>query len=290
MTEALQIIVGAIVVAGTLALTGEGFAILYKTTGVLSIAQGAFMVLGAFLYTTFQPRITWLGAAIAVILVMLILGAASYVIVFRRLVGAPLFVISIATIGVSGVIVAASQLIWGTGVRTLSSPLNKRSITLLHNVAISGVALTVLSLALVVGIGVEVFSRRSRVGFRMRAVAEDPSAAVYLGVNVQLVSMGAWAVSAATAGLAGVLYSFVSQLNPSTLPEVALVAFPAVLLGGLDSVGGALVGALIIGVIEQIVTVFYAEQAADPMAYIAMLILMFFFPTGIFGRSEVSRL
>jgi branched-chain amino acid transport system permease protein len=290
MTASLQILLGGLALGGVIGLLGEGFGILYKTTGVLSIAQGAFMLLGALFYLSIQTPAGWILALLGSFLAVGALGAASYLLLFRRLTGMPPFVVSIATVALSGVLVTAAQLAWGSNVFILHSPLVNYRLRVAHHVSVSGIDLLVVALALLIGIGAEIATRGTRFGLRARSVAEDPFAAVYLGVKVERIASYAWAAAAACAALGGSLYALGSQLDPGTLPNLALIAFPAVLLGGLDSVGGALVGGFAIGFLEQVVTYFGSISEAVPAAYLVMLALMFLMPTGLFGRLELRRL
>jgi len=157
------------------------------------------------------------------------------------------------------------------------------------DITVTRVTIFTVALAVVIIVLLVVGFRRTRIGLQMRAVADVPGLATYLGINVVKVSALAWALSAASAAAAGVAYSIGTQVNPSAIPSLGLLAFPAILLGGLDSVAGALVGGLVLALAESAGTTLWGGDWQDVVGYGILIAVLVVRPRGIFGRREVVR-
>lgn len=287
-----DVVVGTVVLASVYALVGIGIVILFRSTAVVNFAQGAFMVAGAYLFYWGMESLglSWPMALVLSMAAMALLGALFYVTMFRRLVGFDPFILVIATLGLGVVIQTVVAVIWGTSVRVMPGIFSLAPIDLPGNFRITRSALFGV-VAAVVLIGVlDLSLLRTRVGVRMRAVADRTLLASFVGVNVHLVSTSAWAISSVCAGVAGAAFALQHELNPLSINALGLAAFPAVLLGGMDSIRGALVGGLLMALIQNLVTTYIGGIWSDVSAYGVLLAILLLRPSGIFGSPAVARL
>jgi branched-chain amino acid transport system permease protein len=273
------------------ALIGVGFVVIFRATGVVSFAQGTFMMVGALLFgSCIRAGIGMVGALAIIGAVLLIIGGAVYWLVFARLVGAEAFIVSVATIGLGTLLEAVGLLIWGPGIINIPLLFSYRTHHIVGALAVNGEEIftfvfTVALFALIV-FGMQ----KTPLGLRMRAVANNPRLAALAGVNVVRMSLLSWAIAAATGGFAGVVYLLGTQPDPGTVYSLGLAAFPAILLGGLDSVPGALVGGILIGLLEASIATWVGGDWQDVVSYLVLLVVMLFRPQGLFGSSQISRL
>jgi branched-chain amino acid transport system permease protein len=275
-----------------LALIGIGFVLVFRATGVVSFAQGAFMVLGALIFGTISHDGGNLAVGLVVVCAgMPVIGALIYWLVFSRLVGAETFVTSVATVGLGILVEAVALLIWGPTTILVKAPFS--SLTSYHvwgQLHLTPLDLFTFIATAVVFAVILVGLHRSRAGLRMRAVASNTRLAAFNGVNVVRTSTLAWSLGAVTAGLAGVVYLLGTQPDPGSVFSLGLAAFPAILLGGLDSIAGSLVGGLLIGLGQAAIGVYLGGNWQDVVAYGALLVVLLVRPQGIFGDARVARL
>lgn len=302
MTDFLEAVVRGIGLGSVYALLALGFVIIYKSTGVISFAQPALMLSGAVVASYLVPALPF-GSATLTFFVALALGAmaaSGLALVVERtairpMIGKPVFAIAIITIGIDIAIRVVANGFIGLGARPIGNPWG------LDRFSVSGVDvqwrhLAMLLTTLVLVVALFWFFRYTRHGLAMRAAAFDQEAAMAQGINVGTVFALSWALAAALATVAGVFYSTVSGVDQQ-LWVVALAALPAIVLGGLDSLEGALVGGLAVGITESI-TATYAREVApwlgenvDRVApYALMLVVLLIRPHGLFGTPEVRRL
>jgi branched-chain amino acid transport system permease protein len=298
MTDFLQLLVAGLAMGARYALVALGFVVIYRATGVINFAQGAFVALGAYL--AYQFHVIWgVPFALAVVLAMLT-GAALAVgierAVLSHVVGRPAFAVIMITVGLLFVLDQVITAIWGYQNLNLGDPWG------LDTVTVGGVVIAVKDIwtvglaAVAVGAFTLVF-RYTGIGLSMQAVAMDQEAALARGVSVRFVVGLSWAIAAAVAALAGVtLAAGASGLNPA-MGYIALAAFPAMILGGLDSPIGAIIGGIVIGVTQTLTAGYqstYFPWAGDNfsavMPYVVMVVILMVRPTGLFGKKEVQRL
>lgn len=290
MSVIAQAVEGALVTGCVYGLVGAGFAILFRASKVLSFAQGGFMLLGAFVfYSLVRNGRPFLVALIVTVAVVAAASALLYLVVFARIAAREPFSTSVATIGLSGVLLAAVAVTYGTAPLTLPDVVSPRAYHVLSAVvptadlvavAMTGAAAAVLLLIL----------RRTPLGTRMRAVADNVSLASHLGISATRVATAAWALAGVTAALAGIAFSLRSSVDPAGVANIGLFAFPAIILGGLDSVGGAFLGGLLLGGIQQSVQLVASSSWVDLVSFAVMLGFLYFRPSGLFGRAEAVRL
>ncbi len=291
MQEFASILLNAITLGCTYGLIGLGFVIVFRSTGVISFAQGAFMMTGALLFATLINHSVPVWAALVITVAALAaLGTVTFVLVFGRLAGLESFVGAIATIGVGTLIEAIVLLIWGPSIITIKSIFSGGNHHLGGPFVISNIGIFTLAVTAVVFVLVILGLQKSPLGVRMRASADNPGLASYTGLHVVRLSSAAWAVAAATGALAGVVFLIGSQPDPETVYSLGLAAFPAILLGGIDSIGGCLVGGLLIALVQSAIATWWGGQYQDVAAYVALLLLLLVRPQGLFGRIDARRL
>jgi branched-chain amino acid transport system permease protein len=277
-------------------LLGLGFVIIYKGTRVVNFAQPSLMILGA-LFTSWFAVTQGLAFPLAVLLAVVLaalVGAVTERVAMRPMVGRPVFSATMVTVGVFIVLGVVANDMIGTNVRQIGDPWG------LDTVEVGGVVLfesdlaRVLVTALVV-VALLTFFKYARSGLAMRATALDQETSLAQGVKVGRMFGLSWALAGALAAIAGMFVGGTAGIT-STTQVIALKALPAIVLGGLDSVGGAVIGGLVIGLAESVTRTYQPEfapwlgQGFDSVVpYVVMLLVLLVRPYGMFGTREVER-
>jgi branched-chain amino acid transport system permease protein len=285
-------IVGSLVLGSLYALVSIGFVILYRSTGVINFAQGSFMVLGGFIFYSLvaTANLPWEFALLCTCAALGLSGAAVYVALLRRMVGAEPFVLVIASLGLSVVIETIIFMTWGPNTRTLPELVPVTPLVSIGNIKFSALDIITIAIAVVIIVALEVGLQHTRTGVRMRAVADGPLLASLMRVNVHVMSAIAWGIAAVCAGAAGAAYAMRTSLDPPGLQALGLVVFPAVLLGGLDSIRGALIGGLGLAIIQNAGILMFGGDWSDVVAYTVLLAVLLVRPRGLFGSRAIVRL
>ena len=295
MTELVQCLVRGLGDGSVYALLAFGFVIIFKSMGVISFAQPALMLSGAvlvsYLVTTLNFYLAIMLAAAAVAL--LAVGVERTVL--RPMIGKPVFVISIITLGVDIVIRVVVNAYIGLDVRQVGAPWGL-STTRLLGVEVQQRHLIMFVTTMVLVAILFAFFRYSRMGLAMRAVAFDQEVALAQGISVGFVFALSWAIAGALATVAGVFVSTGAGVDQQ-LWIIALKALPVIILGGLDSLGGAVIAGLAIGVVESLVATYGADIApwmggefSLVTPYLVMMVVLLVRPYGLFGTREVIRI
>ena len=297
MNDFLQFLVAGVAVGTLYALVALGFVIIYKATGIINFAQGALALVGAYL--TYNATHTWgLPFYAAVVFAVVACGLLGLLIertILSRMVGQPVFAVIMITIGLSIVIEQVIIMVWGGGTLPLADPWGLSTIRF-GEVTVAESDLARIVAAAVLLAGFFTFFRFSVLGVAMRATASDQEAALAQGISVRRIVGITWAVAAAIATTAGVLLASGGRGVEPSLGIIALVAFPAVILGGLDSPGGAVIGGIIIGVVE-VMTSGYSDRLPEFLGanfqrvtpYVVLVLILLIRPYGLFGTKEVQR-
>ena len=296
MTDFLQLVAAGLALGSRYALVALGFVVIYRATGVFNFAQGGLVALGAYVaWYGIDSGLPFVVAVAAAVLVCGVAGALVQPLLLRRLAGQPPFTLIMITLGLLFMIEQLIPTLWGYGTHDLGDPwgittVDAGGVTLavrdLWTIAIAGAALGAFF----------AFARLSRYGLAMRAVALDPEAAAAQGIPVGRVVAIAWAIAGMVAALAGVtLATGAAGVNPS-VSFIALAAFPAMILGGLDSPAGAVAGGLVIGVVQTLTAGYQPEHASwlgdgfhVVMPYVVMVVVLLVAPYGLLGTREVRR-
>jgi branched-chain amino acid transport system permease protein len=272
-----------------LALAALGFVLIYKATRVINFAQGEFLLVGAYMfYTAFVVmRLPLILAAVFGVLVAIALGIIVERFILRPLIGEHAISVIMVTIGLSSVLKALIQIFYGTSVREQPPILPTGSIRL-AGATVPLNRLIVIGIAAVVLFAFSAFFQRSRHGVAMRAVADDQQAALTMGISVKRVFSLAWVLAAVSALIAGVLLADLSAVEQG-IAAFGLIVFPVVILGGLDSVPGTVIGGLTIGLLKQYVSGYADPGLAEVIPYIVLVAILIVRPYGIFGETRIER-
>ncbi len=293
----LPSIVRGLGIGSTYALLAVGFVVIYRATEVVNFAQPALMILGAYFTSWF---VIGLGmpfpvGVIAAMIVMAGIGAVTERVAMRPLVGQPVFSAAMVTVGVFIVLTMVANRLIGPDILTVGDPWG------LERVEVGGFAFFQIDLAkIVISLGaisaVGVLLKRSRIGLAMRATSLDQETALAQGVNVGRMFSLAWAMSAGLAALAGMLIGTGAGGVEATTALVALKALPVIIVGGIDSIQGAVVAGLFIGVAESLTRTYQPEYAPwlganfDVIVpYLILIVGLMVRPYGLFGTPEVQR-
>jgi branched-chain amino acid transport system permease protein len=285
--QVFQVLISGIAQGCIYGLIALGFVLIYKATEAVSFAQGDLMMLGAFLGLAGLTALGWPFWIVvpSAILAMAIFGFALERAVIRPIIGQPAFSIVMLTIGIAYVARGAITMIpaIGTETHTLAVPYRNEVFSfggvvfaVEQMVVIGATALLCLLLYLV-------FSR-SKVGIAMQAASQNQLAAYYMGIPVKKLNGIVWGLAAAVAAIAGLLLAPITFVH-ANMGFIGLKAFPAAVVGGFGSLPGAIVGGLIIGVVEALAGFYLPEGFKDIAAYVVVLIMLMIKPNGLFGEN-----
>lgn len=296
MRDFLQFLLSGIAVGSIYALAALGFVLIYKSSRVINFAHGQFIAIGAFAtyaLATWAKLPFWLAALLA-ILATAFLGFAVEKIFLKRMVGQPIISVIMVTIGLASVLDGLMYLTpFGSGNFSYPPFLPPGGLSL-GGVNISYTQLLAIGFTAIFLLLFTWFFRRSTLGVSMRAVADDQMASMSVGVSVERVFALAWAVAGLTAAAAGIVVGTVSGLNQGGLIGIGLAVFPAVILGGLDSIPGAVVGGVTIGVLQQLAAGYLNQYVPGGgteyvLPFVVLLVMLWFKPYGLFGIEEIER-
>ena len=289
----MQLAVNIVVLASIYALICCGYVLIYRVSRVVSLAHGELMMLGAYgLYATaslFSGHP--LGALAAAALLAIVLGVAVYFLLMRHMTGEMVLAAVLTTIALGILLRGAIVLVWGAQEQHPLHVLGWRNVALPvgPSAKISAVGLTLVLATAAVYLGLWLFLRRTRWGIRMRAVGQNPLLAAQRGIGLHGIYALAWSLATFTGGLVGMLIASDSALDQGMV-VIGLKAFPAALVGGLDSLLGTLLGALIIATAEVLVIHYVNPLLADVVPFLVLLATLVVRPWGLRGtREELDR-
>lgn len=289
----VQLLISGLLIGSLYALLGLGFVLIYKATRVLNFAQGELLMLAAYGVFLLVNRSGWpfFWALPLVIAAMFVLGIAVERVFLRRMVGEPIFAVVMMTIGLAAIFRGVVGLVWGHDTHRLAMPFADGYFRL-NGAVVSELTLVTIAAAGLLLIGFALFFQRSRWGVAMRATASDQDTALLMGVPVPRVFGLSWGLAAAVAAVAGVALAGNQVLDPH-MSHFGLRVFPAVVLGGLDSIPGAVLGGLLLGVTEALVSGFldplFRGSVRDLVAYSVLVLILMVRPYGLFGTEEIER-
>lgn len=285
-----------VLVAGLLAgvmysLVAIGFVLIYKTSGVLNFAQGSMVLLAALTFVSLLERgLPFWASLLLSLAVMILLGWSIERAVLRPLVNQPPITLFMATLGLSYIIEGVAQLVWGTQVHGLNLGIDDTPFEL-GGILISKFDLVAAGIAAAIVALLTGFFRFTRIGLAFRAAADDPFAAFAIGLRLARIWAAAWVAAGIVALVAGLLWG--ARLGVQfSLSLVVLKALPVLVLGGFDSILGAIVGGLIIGAAEKLSEVylgpFFGGGIEGWFAYVVALVFLLIRPAGLFGQKLVE--
>jgi branched-chain amino acid transport system permease protein len=288
----LVLLTNGVMIGLMYALIALGFVLIYKATDAINFAQGEFVMFAGFIAAAaaLAGMSFWAAAAIS-IAGMVALGFGLERVVLRPLLGRPVIAVVMATIGLAAVLRGVAVLAFGAGTKAIVMPVGDTPLfvgpVMLPPVQIVGAGVSIVFLA-----GFTWFFLKSRTGVAMRAVPDNQQVAMAMGINVRRYFALAWAMAGVVSALGGVVWGAMLGID-NQLALVGLKVFPVVILGGLDSIAGAVIGGLIVGIVEN-----FAAGYLDPYVgggtkdfapYVLMILVLMIRPEGMFGRRRIER-
>ena len=288
----LEVLVGGLLAGVMYSMVAIGFVLIYKASGVFNFAQGSMVLFGALTYVSLVERhvnpVLAFGLTLAaLVLIALLIGR----LVLRPLVNRPPIVLFIATLGLSFILEGAAQLFWGAQVHGLDLGIDDKPLNV-AGVMISQFDVFAAATAGVLVIGLSLLTNRTRLGLSLRAVADDPLAALAIGIRLPRVWAIVWALAGFVSLVAGLLWG--ARLGVQfSLSLVVLKALPVLIIGGFSSIGGAIVGGLLIGASEKLAEVYVGSLLGGGIEnwfpYLLAMLFLLARPVGLFGEAAVER-
>jgi len=289
----LMTLTTGIMVGGIYALVALGWVLIYKCSGVLNLAMGELTLIGAYVSLSFYTAgVPFLLALFFSLVIGFILGVLTERIFLDKLIGEPVLTVIMVTVGLSFFFKGCVELIWGTDTRVFSPPVFPLEPLRFGPLIVGQVYLWSFVAALILLVVFVSFFKYTRWGLAMQATADDEMAALSLGVSARFVYATAWAIAFMAAGVGGTLLGNINGLNIS-VGYLGLLVLPAVVLGGLNSVPGAIVGGIIIGVLQNFCGAYLDRyfpggvKEVAPFAFMAVFLL--FKPYGLWGWERIER-
>ena len=285
--QLLQLLISGLSQGCIYGLIALGFVLIYKATETVNFAQGELMMLGAFAGLVASA---WLGlpywvALLLAVLVMVVLGMAVERLVLRPILGQPAFAIVMVTIGVGYVARGLVTMVPGVGTETYTLPTPfKDELVRAGGLIISAEHLVVIGATVVLCLLLFGLFRFTRIGVAMQAASQNQLAAYYMGIPVKRLNGLIWGISAAVAAVAGVLLAPITFVH-ANMGFIGLKAFPAAVIGGFGSLPGAILGGLVIGLVESLAGFYLPEGFKDIAAYVVVLLMLVIKPNGLFGET-----
>lgn len=298
MAKLLDIFFNGLATGSIYALLALGFVLIYKSAGILNFAQGELAMIGAFICYSFA-MLFHLPYPVAFVLALLtgaLLGVIIDSLILRRMVGEPMFSTIMVTVGLASILTCMAGVIWGHDVYSLRSPFTDKTVTI-GGVILSQGGLYTIGVSIVLLVLFVLFFNRSILGIAMKGTAENPETAGLMGVNVNMIHTMAWAIGSLVAVVAGIFLAEQSFVRLS-MSHTGIKAMAAAILGGTESIGGAILGGVLIGVVEGIAATylsgmelgnFHFGDIKDVFAFAVMIIVLMIRPHGIFGKKKVER-
>jgi len=288
----IEVLIGGLLAGVMYSLVALGFVLIYKASGVLNFAQGSMVLFAALSFVSILAMGVpfWL-ALLLTLAIMVLLGVVIEKVVLRPLVNQPQITLFMATIGLSILIEALGQMIWGSQVHGLDLGINDIPFNF-YGVFISQFDLFAAGCAAVLVAGLSLFFHKTKIGRALRAVADDHQAAMSVGIPLKHVWTVVWAAAGFVALVAGLLWG--SRLGVQfALTLVVLKALPVLILGGFTSIPGAIIGGLIIGATEKLAEVFigpyFGGGIENWFPYALALVFLLIRPDGLFGEKHIER-
>lgn len=296
MTFFFEVLIGGLLAGVMYSLVALGFVLIYKASGVLNFAQGAMVFFAALTFISIVERGMNFWLAIAVTLaIMIALGFAIERVVLRPLVNQPQITLFMSTIGLAYFVEGLAQGLWGAQVHAIELPIKDVPFTV-AGVNVSQFDLFISGTAAVLVIALALFFNYTRIGRALRAVADDHQAALSIGIPLERIWGIVWAVAGFVALVAGLLWGSRTGVQ-FALTFTALKALPVLILGGFDSIAGAIVGGLIIGAAEKLAEVYIGSSLGlnigtgieNWFPYALAMLFLLVRPEGLFGEKRIER-
>ena len=287
--EVIQLIISGLSQGCVYGLIALGFVLIYKATEMVNFAQGDMMMLGAFLAYTFS-NVLELNFGLVILLTFLSMAAFGAIlerVALRPMLGEPPFAVLMLTIGLGFILRAVAGAIWGHEPRALDTPF-AGGVFRFGDVIIGYENLAIVAGTLLLCGALFVFFKFTRVGIAMQAASQNQLAAYYVGIPVKAIFALVWALSAVISATAGILVAPVMLIDP-LMGFIGIKAFAAAIVGGFGSLPGAIIGGLIVGLVEQFAGLYLPPGFSDMSAYVILLVMLMIRPEGIFATMQKKK-
>ena len=287
--EVLQLLISGVSIGCVYGLIALGFVLIYKATEMVNFAQGDIMMLGAYAAITYINVLgmPFIWGVLAALSTMAAVGVLLERLLLRPMIGEPHFAVLMLTIGLGFILRAIAGAVWGSEPRVLDSPYAGEVLRFdelvvgVENMVIVGGTIFLCGLLFL-------FFRFTRLGIAMQAASQNQLAAYYVGIPVKRIYSLVWAISAVIATVAGILTAPVSLIDP-LMGFVGIKAFAAAIVGGFGSLPGAILGGLLVGIVEQFAGLYLPPGFADMSAYVLLLIILIIRPEGLFATMQRKK-
>ena len=290
----LQLVLNGLVIGSIYALVGLGFVIIYKSSSILNFAQGEFLMLGAYVCVAIVVRyhVPILAAFVLTLAFAAILGVLLERVLLRPMIGEPVISVIMLTLGLASVLKAIVQGIWGT--ETIAYPqIFPTAPVMIGPLPVSQGYLWSMGSVAILLVLFSIFFKYTRDGIAMRATAFSQQVALSMGISVKRIFALAWSIAAVVSAVGGVLLGGVRGGVDGAFALFGLKVIPVVILGGLDSVGGAIVGGLVMGVLENLsggyLDPIFGGGVKEVAPFIALVAILTVKPYGLFGKVKIER-
>ncbi len=286
--QILQYLINGISIGSVYAIIALGYTMVYGIAKMLNFAHGDVIMVGAYIsfcVTSYLGLPAWVSV-IAAVVVCTLLGITIEGLAYKPLRGTPSLAVLITAIGVSYFLQNAAQLIWSSSPKNFTSVVTMKPISLMDGkIVITGEVLLTVAVCILVMVGLTLFTGKTRTGKAMRAVSEDRDAAQLMGINVNQTISTTFAIGSALAAIAGVLLcSTVPTLQPTTGSMPGIRAFTAAVFGGIGSIPGAMLGGILLGIIETFSKAYLSTQFSDAIVFSVLIIILLVKPAGLLGK------
>jgi branched-chain amino acid transport system permease protein len=290
----LQLVLNGLVIGSIYALVGLGFVVIYKSSSILNFAQGELLMLGAYVCLAIMTsaKVPFLPAFLLTLAFSVVLGIALERLMLRPMIGEPVISVIMLTLGLSSVLKAIVQGIWGTDTRPYPELFPTTPVRIGPLPVSQGYLYSVGSVAVLLLL-FSLFFRYTRAGIAMRATAFSQQVALSMGISVKRIFALSWSIAAVVSAVGGVLLGGVRGGVDGAFALFGLKVIPVVILGGLDSVLGAIVGGLVMGVLENLsggyLDPIFGGGVKEVAPFIALVAILTFKPYGLFGKVKIER-
>lgn len=286
----LQLLLNGIAIGAIYAMVALGFVLVFKATSVLNFAHGSFLMIASYLAVTLieTAGLPFIVALVVIAAVLAVVGVVLHYSIMRWMIGKAFFSVVLVTVGMEIMIRALLLIFYGPTPRGRLTALPQ------GRFVFDGVGIPYVNIVMVVAAAITVgaflvFFKRSRLGLHMRAVAENLEAAAAMGIDPNRIYAAAWAIGLMMAAIGGVLYAHYTPSVSLGLSVIGLRAFPAAILGGIDSVGGAILGGLLVGIVESVGAGYLGAEYRDVIAFGIMFAVLLWRPSGLYGTRDLVR-
>jgi branched-chain amino acid transport system permease protein len=287
----LQLLVNGVSLGLLYALAALGFVMIFKSSSVLNFAHGELMAIGAFLFLVLSA---WAKLPIIVAFVLTLIGSFALGFIIERfflrpLIGEALIQVIMLTVGLAVMFKGIMLFVFGGDIHSYPKFLPEGLSMQFGFIYIPSVYVAALIIGVIFLLIFGFFFKYSSQGIYMRSVADNQSAALSLGVHVRRVFALSWAIAALVCAMSGIILAVINGVNVHNLTGIGLKVFPVVILGGLDSIGGAILGGIIIGLLETFTGGYISTAMREIVPYIVLVIILMVKPYGLFGLVEIER-